>query len=82
MKNKVILIVGATSMIGSACAHLFAQQGMKLMLVGRDPLKLKTLARELMGDINYSVADLDRPDDVKTFVDKTVAGEDSHIQKI
>ncbi len=43
MKNKVILIVGTTSTIGNACAYLFAEQEMKVMLVGRDQSKYKGL---------------------------------------
>lgn len=51
MQDKVILIIGATSMIGQVCARLLAQQGMKLMLVARDQYKLDNLASELNGNI-------------------------------
>lgn len=44
-KPKTILIAGATSMIGQACAHLFQDQ--KLLLLARDHEKLKTLAQKL-----------------------------------
>jgi 3-oxoacyl-[acyl-carrier protein] reductase len=73
MQNKVVLITGATSMIGSACAYLFSQQGAKLMLVGRNESKLNQLAKELTGDVNYCVANMDSPQDIKEFIDKTVA---------
>jgi len=42
---KTALITGATSGIGEACAHLFAQQGYRLILVARRQSKLEELAR-------------------------------------
>lgn len=71
MKDKVVLIVGATSMIGRACAHLLARQGMKLMLVARDQHKLNNLVVELNGQVEYCVADICVPEDVKAIVNKT-----------
>jgi 3-oxoacyl-[acyl-carrier protein] reductase len=45
--NKVVLISGATSMIGTAIARLFSENGAKLILLGRSEEKLKRLANEL-----------------------------------
>jgi len=42
---KTALITGATSGIGEACAHLFAQQGYRLVLVARRENKLNEIAR-------------------------------------
>lgn len=42
---KTALITGATSGIGEACAHLFAQQGYRLVLVARREEKLNEIAR-------------------------------------
>lgn len=44
---KTILITGATSGIGKACAELFAKQGNKLILCGRREEKLNSLKEEL-----------------------------------
>lgn len=44
---KTALITGATSGIGAACAHLFAQQGYQLILVARRAEKLEETARHL-----------------------------------
>ena len=43
MKKKTILITGATSGIGKATAHLFAQRGDRLILCGRRQERLDEL---------------------------------------
>ncbi len=40
MKNKVVIITGASSGIGEACAYAFARQGAKLVLAARNIDKL------------------------------------------
>lgn len=45
MKKKTILITGATSGIGQASAHLFAQRGDRLILCGRRQERLDELQR-------------------------------------
>jgi len=47
MKNKVIIITGASSGIGLACAREFAQRGAKLVLAARSAEKLVELQHEL-----------------------------------
>lgn len=44
---KIALITGATSGIGEACAHLFAQQGYNLILLGRRENLLEKMAHHL-----------------------------------
>ncbi len=47
MKAKTILITGATSGIGEACARKFAGDGRRLILNGRNTAKLEALKHEL-----------------------------------
>lgn len=44
---KTVLITGATSGIGEACAHLFAQQGYRLILLARREQMLDKAAKHL-----------------------------------
>lgn len=44
---KIVLITGATSGIGEACAHQFAKEGYHLILTGRRTEKLESLSAEL-----------------------------------
>ena len=46
--NKVILITGATSGIGLACARKFAENDDKLILTGRNEHRLEEIRQELM----------------------------------
>ena len=47
MKGKIILITGATSGIGEACARKFAKEGNDIILNGRNLEKLEALKSEL-----------------------------------
>ena len=47
LKDKIVLITGASAGIGEACAHAFADQGCRLILSARRLPKLQTLAARL-----------------------------------
>lgn len=48
--NKIVLITGATSGIGLACARKFAENGDKLILTGRNEYKLAEIRQELQSE--------------------------------
>ncbi|MEO1300626.1 MAG: SDR family NAD(P)-dependent oxidoreductase, partial [Cyanobacteria bacterium J06636_16] len=61
--DRIILITGASSGIGSACARLFAQAGARLILAARRKEKLQSLTDELQQ--SYPVKTLLLPLDVQ-----------------
>jgi len=52
---KTILITGATSGIGEACANLFAENGYQLIITGRRKEKLEKLADTLSSQYNCPI---------------------------
>ena len=58
---KKILVIGATSAIAQATARLWATQGHRLYLIGRDEARLQTLAGDLKirGATTVALATLD-----------------------
>lgn len=76
--NKIALITGATSGIGKACAHLYAQHNYNLIITGRRADRLRQLKKELednygvkINDLNFDVRSNDEV--VKAF--KTLSAE-------
>ena len=56
LKNKTALITGASSGIGEACAYALKEEGARLILTGRNKIKLEELAKKM--DASFVVADL------------------------
>ncbi|BAY08659.1 SDR family oxidoreductase [Calothrix sp. NIES-2098] len=55
LENQIILITGASSGIGSACARVFAGAGAKLILAARRLERLQQLADALSKDFNTEI---------------------------
>ena len=71
IKDKVVVITGASSGIGEATALLLAERGAKLVLGARDPDRLKAVADRIAGaggDVAHLLIDVKRRDDVSKLV--------------
>lgn len=71
LANKVGMVVGATSGIGRAAAILFAQEGAKVIVVGRRTPLLETLVAEIAqfgGEATYITADVSKSAEIKSMV--------------
>lgn len=73
LKDKVVIIMGASSGIGAATAELLAQKGAKLSIAARRLDRLNEIkAKYPDAEINVFKADVTNPDDVKNVVEQTV----------
>ena len=76
MKNKVIVITGASSGIGKACAWHFAKNGSKVVLASRSNDKLKIISQEMMS-AGYQVlnvqADVSIEEDCQNLISETIS---------
>lgn len=76
MKNKIVIITGASSGIGEACAYAFAKQGAKVVLAARSIDKLNHVKQhcEALGAKALLVkCDVSLEDDCKNLINQTVA---------
>ena len=71
-QDKVVIVTGASSGIGKACAEAFAREGAKLVLAARNEEKLKSIAGSLSAN-EYKVIDV--PTDVSNEEDCKVLAE-------
>ena len=75
MKNKVVIVTGASSGIGKACAESFAAQNAIVVLVARSEDKLIQITNELSSSgakVLYVVADLSQQDSCKYLITKVL----------
>jgi NADP-dependent 3-hydroxy acid dehydrogenase YdfG len=71
IKDKVVVITGASSGIGEATALLLAERGAKVVLGARRPDRLEALAARIAasgGDAAYAPTDVRRREDVSNLV--------------
>lgn len=75
MKNKLVIITGASSGIGKACAEKFAQEGANLVLAARSADKLKDVAENIARHgvlVLPVVTDVSKEEDCKNLVEKAL----------
>ena len=75
MTNQVVIITGASSGIGKACAYDFARKGANVVMAARNEEALNAIAGDLQSE-NLSVmavkTDVSVEDDCKNLIDKTI----------
>ncbi len=66
---QTVLITGASSGFGEACARKFSKSGSKLILASRNLEKLRALADELNGSspVHVAAIDVTNPDSIERF---------------
>jgi len=71
IKDKVVVITGASSGIGEATAIMLAERGAKVVLGARGLDRLEALARRIAdagGDVAYAQTDVRRREDLTSLV--------------
>lgn len=75
MKDKVVIITGASSGIGLACAKAFADAGAKVVVAARHADKLATVKNDFASkgaDVLTVVTDVSKEADCKKLIDEAV----------
>lgn len=75
MKSKVVVITGASSGIGKACAWYFGKNGSKVVLAARSKNKLKVIGEEMMSagyDVFTVQADVSVEEDCQRLMLETI----------
>ena len=72
LKDKVVVITGASRGIGEGIARVFAAEQPKLVLCGRDKKRLQKVAKSLplpKSHVNTVIADITRASGMKKIID-------------
>jgi NADP-dependent 3-hydroxy acid dehydrogenase YdfG len=73
IKDKVVVITGASSGMGAATARLLAQSGAKVVLAARREDQLKALVAELGENTHYVLTDVAKQADVENLIQQAIA---------
>jgi short-subunit dehydrogenase len=71
VRDKVVIVTGASSGIGMATARLLAGKRAKVALVARSKGKLEDLSKELLGSVAIP-ADMTKEQEIRGMVERTV----------
>lgn len=75
LKDKVAIVTGSTSGMGRATAELFAREGAKVVVTGRNEQRAKEVVEKIKSEgfeAMYVLADTSKTEEIKTVVDKTL----------
>ena len=75
LKDKVAIVTGSTSGMGRATAELFAREGAKVVVTGRNEERAKEVVDGIKNEGNeaiYVIADMLKLEDVKNIFDRTM----------
>lgn len=75
LKDKVAIVTGSTSGMGRATAELFAREGAKVVVTGRNEERAKEVVDKIKAEGNeaiYVIADMSNMDEVKKIFDTTI----------
>ncbi len=75
LANKVALITGGTSGIGQATAILFANEGAKIAITGRDEKRGHAVTEQILENGGHAIfirADVRKPDECSRAIDETL----------
>ncbi len=74
LKDKVLLVTGASSGLGKQTAIFFSQQGAKVIITGRNQERLAETLSELQGQANLAIsANLELPSEVEALIKNIVS---------
>ncbi len=75
LKDKVAILTGSTSGMGRATAYLFAREGAKVVICGRNEERAKAVVDKIKSEgfeAMYVIADSSKVEESKILVDKTL----------
>lgn len=73
LKDKVVLVTGGTGGIGTAIVKAYLAEGAKVAFSSTSQAKIDALLPTLQGDVAGFVADMNKEEDIKAFVENAKA---------